>query len=75
MALPTHLVPTTFWEKRVALLEEAFFRGMRIIAENGTPQLASDLAMFLSDWNGLMKGIADQYPAPTPAPPPSVIIQ
>ena len=65
MSLPTHLHPTTYWEKRCELLEESVFR-MANILQNYTMPPAGQYAMreHFDEWNRLLAELGEKHPAP-----------
>ena len=46
--------PTTHWEKRCELMEEAVFRLMGVVCAASGPQMSNAVASTLKDWDRLI---------------------
>lgn len=64
MPLPEHLHPTTYWEKRCELLEEAVTQLMQRLVPLLPPAAHGSLQELASQWSQLLVELGDKHPAP-----------
>lgn len=54
--------PKTYWEQRCALAEIALTNLVKILHENASPKLQSDLVWFANTWQEQMDAIQPEDP-------------
>lgn len=64
MALPEHLHPKTYWEKRAELMEESVWRLANILAGALPPQYGHMVGDHMRQWGDLINKLKDERPAP-----------
>lgn len=66
MSLPEHLVPKTYWERRVELLEESVTRIAQLLNHFALPfQAQQAMREHFEEWNRLQRELLAEFPAPT----------